>query len=529
MARRRGTDRERAPLPDSTVLFMRVGPEASLLPPGADQRLTPDGAVRTSSPSDGDRSPTAGGSGSSGSAASPYGCVMSTPHLGPEAAYRYEAVYAFFPERIAEAAGEAVRMTEIVLASRTAYASGARSEPHVLRHARCRIPAAEGAHKLLRARLSVLPPAPPSSDKHLKSNAIWKGVPLDQMQGPNGKTIRKVGELISERDIPEKKGDCAIIVYEMDCSGDYCWLTIGKCIMEPVVVEADLPSGGGGGGDDRNCNDLLTDCGNDPDGCNSDGQVADDVCDEGNSGGGAGSGGSAPTASPCILAASQLDEAVFENETDDKAVKTFQALVNKYGGKFGLDSKAKVKHFLAQVAHENANRVVGAEMDVPISDEELLQRRIVERGEPRRDGDDVYNFERVTNSKKLRFCIHYAEADELGNGDASTCDGWKYRGRGPMQLTGEYNYEQFNQEYQTLAKEHGWSHPDIVENPELVSNNARIGTMAALEYWDRRVDGKLDNNPTVEEITEAINGGGYGLADRKEQYDAIKENVDCVE
>lgn len=234
----------------------------------------------------------------------------------------------------------------------------------------------------------------------------------------------------------------------------------------------------------------------------------------------------------CKLSASELmpeESSLALGSADEADVETLVNLVMKFGGQFGLDSKAETKHSLGQVAHENANRVLGAEMDVPVEPEDLLRRPEVTRQEEIRDGDGIFNFQRVKNSKRLRFCIHYAEADRLGNGGASTCDGWKYRGRGPMQLTGEYNYEQFNQEYQTFAKEHGWSHPDIVESPELVSNNARIGAMAALEYWDRRVDGKLDDNPTVEEITEAINGGDYGLADRKEQYDAIKENVSCVE
>jgi len=137
--------------------------------------------------------------------------------------------------------------------------------------------------------------------------------------------------------------------------------------------------------------------------------------------------------------------------------------------------------------------------------------------------------ERVANSKELRFCIHYAEADRLGNGGVGTCDGWKYRGRGPMQLTGEYNYEQFNQEYQTFAKEHGWSHPDIVENPELVSNNARIATMAALEYWDRRVDEKLDGNPTVKEVTSEINPALSDLDARRTEFNGVKDNVECAE
>jgi putative chitinase len=92
---------------------------------------------------------------------------------------------------------------------------------------------------------------------------------------------------------------------------------------------------------------------------------------------------------------------------------------------------------------------------------------------------------------------------EVNLGNTEPGDGWKYHGRGFVQLTGRANYEQ-------IGKEMGL---DLVNHPELAENR-EIAANIAVHYWESRVVANHDQ----ENVTAAcrdINGGTNGLADRK--------------
>lgn len=86
-------------------------------------------------------------------------------------------------------------------------------------------------------------------------------------------------------------------------------------------------------------------------------------------------------------------------------------------------------------------------------------------------------------------------------GNIAAGDGWKYRGRGFIQLTGKANYEAF-------AKHSG---VDVVSNPDLAAR-PDIAAQVAVWYWNKRVKSKVPGG--VKAITKAINGGTNGLQDR---------------
>jgi putative chitinase len=99
--------------------------------------------------------------------------------------------------------------------------------------------------------------------------------------------------------------------------------------------------------------------------------------------------------------------------------------------------------------------------------------------------------------------------NRMGNGNENTLEGWKYRGRGYIQLTGKDNYKKFGK----LA---GY---DWVGNPDLVSS--RYKADSACLYW---VSNKLSNYvvdssiTTIKTITKRINGGFVGLNDRVKKF-----------
>ena len=99
-------------------------------------------------------------------------------------------------------------------------------------------------------------------------------------------------------------------------------------------------------------------------------------------------------------------------------------------------------------------------------------------------------------------------ANRMGNGPESSGDGWKFRGRGFLQLTGHDNYEALSKYI---------NRPDIMENPDLVAGELAIES--ALWFFDRnKLWGICDqgiNDAAILALTKRINGGTHGLDDRK--------------
>ena len=95
----------------------------------------------------------------------------------------------------------------------------------------------------------------------------------------------------------------------------------------------------------------------------------------------------------------------------------------------------------------------------------------------------------------------------MGNDDEQSGDGWKYRGRGALQLTGHDNYKALS-EY--------LKRPDIMSNPDLVSGE--LAFESAMWFFDRNklwsICDKGINDAAILELTKRINGGTHGLADR---------------
>lgn len=93
----------------------------------------------------------------------------------------------------------------------------------------------------------------------------------------------------------------------------------------------------------------------------------------------------------------------------------------------------------------------------------------------------------------------------MGNKEAG--DGWKYRGRGVVQLTGKDNYAKFGK----LAG------LDLVNNPDLASDPANAAKIA-IAYWKSRVSSAAAKSGDVLSVTKAINGGTIGLSDRAAKF-----------
>jgi len=99
-------------------------------------------------------------------------------------------------------------------------------------------------------------------------------------------------------------------------------------------------------------------------------------------------------------------------------------------------------------------------------------------------------------------------ADRMGNGNEASGDGWKFRGRGALQLTGKANYEAF-------AKYLG--NNEVMENPDLVAT--KYSFESAMFFFERNklwaICDQGINDAAILALTKRINGGTHGLEDRK--------------
>jgi putative chitinase len=154
-------------------------------------------------------------------------------------------------------------------------------------------------------------------------------------------------------------------------------------------------------------------------------------------------------------------------------------------------------HFFGQCAHESGNFKVFSE-NLNYSADGLS--KIFTKYFPTVAAATPY-------ARKPEKIANKVYANRMGNGPEASGDGWKFRGRGPIQLTGKDNYTAF-------AAAVG--RPDVLTNPDLV-----VGELAfesALWFFRKNnllaVADKGVTDAIITQITKRVNGGTHGLDDR---------------
>lgn len=108
---------------------------------------------------------------------------------------------------------------------------------------------------------------------------------------------------------------------------------------------------------------------------------------------------------------------------------------------------------------------------------------------------------------KPRLIANHAYANRMGNKDVVSGDGWKFRGRGPIHLTGKENYEKFAN---AMFEDPGI----ILQNPDIVALDKQISLQSALWFWNKNNLNKIADSKEIIELTRKINGGLNGLQER---------------
>ena len=158
----------------------------------------------------------------------------------------------------------------------------------------------------------------------------------------------------------------------------------------------------------------------------------------------------------------------------------FVASFNMFHAYFGLNTRDRIIHYLAQVFHESGSL------------------RYVE---------------------ELSSGAQYEGRKDLGNTQKG--DGKRFKGRGFIQLTGRKNYQDFYND--------GWCSDNVVAYPNLVSNFP-LNQMVSMWFWDRNnlndladLDNGTNGEDIVKKITRKVNGGYNGLDERVKFYQKFKK------
>lgn len=160
--------------------------------------------------------------------------------------------------------------------------------------------------------------------------------------------------------------------------------------------------------------------------------------------------------------------------------------------RFGINTPMRVAHFLAQLGHESG--FVPKAENLNYSAQRLCV--VWPTRFPTLDDAKPYEY----NPRKLANKVY---SKRMGNGDEASGDGWKYRGRGFIQIT-------FRANYRTYGQLIGY---DIEQEPDLALQYGVGGLIAAAFWKTHGLNGRADHDD-LPGITRAINGGLTGLAER---------------
>jgi putative chitinase len=167
--------------------------------------------------------------------------------------------------------------------------------------------------------------------------------------------------------------------------------------------------------------------------------------------------------------------------------------------KFEINTALRLAHFLAQCGHESGNFKLTQE-NLNYSGKGLLATF-----------SKYFNAETaILYERKPEKIANVVYANRMGNGDKASGDGYKFRGRGYIQLTGHDNYAAFGK---AIGE-------DILASPDLVATKYPLASAAW--FWNKnKINAIADGGATSEvvaKVTRKVNGGVIGLDDRIKHF-----------
>jgi putative chitinase len=195
----------------------------------------------------------------------------------------------------------------------------------------------------------------------------------------------------------------------------------------------------------------------------------------------------------------QLNE--FFEDTDEDVIQKYVEPLNDVMTFYEINTPQRISMFLAQVGHESGGlRTIKENLNYSADRLKVIFPKYFR-------GVDTAPF--AKNPQKIANRVY---ASRMGNGDENSGDGFRYCGRGLIQLTGKSNYTAFAQDMNmSLEEATAW-----LDDPEGAAWSAGW-------FWDSRELNQWADKGDVVNVTKKINGGTIGLEDRKSHYAAALE------
>ena len=184
----------------------------------------------------------------------------------------------------------------------------------------------------------------------------------------------------------------------------------------------------------------------------------------------------------------------------------YQSLFNK----FNVNTQLRLSHFLGQLQHESGLKPI--EENLRYSAKRLTE--VFGKYFPTLEIANQY----AMQPQKIANRVY---SGRMGNGNEASGDGYRFRGRGFLQITGRNNYTALTK----WAKANGID-ADYVNNPDLLLRESDA-LIAALWFWTANDLNKYADKDDILTITKRINGGLTGINDRKTQVSKFKKIFSC--
>ncbi len=171
---------------------------------------------------------------------------------------------------------------------------------------------------------------------------------------------------------------------------------------------------------------------------------------------------------------------------------------------YGIDTNKRIALFIAQCGHESAGwRLFEENLNYSADRLNVIFPKYFKNAQ--RDAREYHR-----QPEKIANVVY---ANRMGNGGIESGDGWYFRGRGPIQLTGLNNYQDFST----------YIGIDVQFNSSLVTKDKKIALLSAIWYWNKHNLNYYADKSDINECTKIINGGYNGLEDRIYHYNKVLE------
>ena len=166
--------------------------------------------------------------------------------------------------------------------------------------------------------------------------------------------------------------------------------------------------------------------------------------------------------------------------------------------RFRIDSPVRQAAFLAQIGHESS------QLRRMVENLNYSAEGLASTWPPRfRGAGGKPNALAERLARRPQAIANHVYAGRNGNGDEASGDGWRYRGRGAIQITGRANYRECGEDIGQSLEDY----PELLEQPEWAA-------LSAAWYWSHNGLNELADSGRFEQITRRINGGTHGQAQR---------------